>query len=270
MRIARILMGALLGLVVTAAAAQADVLDDIKKRGTLIVGVKADYKPFGFREPSGGIIGLEPDLAADVAKKLGVKLELVPVVSANRMEFLNQGKIDLMIATMSDKADRRKVVQVIEPLYYSDAVNILLKKDAPVKSWADLKGKKLCGTTGAFYNKDIAQQYGPEIASFDGSDKPLLALKNGDCIGYLYDQTFVVGKLTDDDWKGGYHMPLPGIMETPWAIAVKLGETNLQKFMEDIHKEWMKSGRIVELEKKWSVPPTDYAKRTHEKAKSGS
>jgi polar amino acid transport system substrate-binding protein len=270
MRIARMLVGALLGLLVTGAAARADVLDDIKKRGTLIVGVKADYKPFGFREPSGGIIGLEPDLAADVAKKLGVKLELVPVVSANRMEFLNQGKIDLMIATMSDKPDRRKVVQVIEPLYYSDAVNILLKKDAPVKSWADLKGKKLCGTTGAFYNKDVAQQYGPEIASFDGSDKPLLALKNGDCIGYLYDQTFVVGKLTDDDWKGGYHMPLPGIMETPWAIAVKLGETNLQKFMEDIHKEWMKSGRIVELEKKWNVPPTDYAKRTHEKAKSGS
>jgi polar amino acid transport system substrate-binding protein len=270
MQIAKLLIGALLGLAVTGAAARADVLDDIKKRGTLIVGVKADYKPFGFREPSGGIIGLEPDLAADVAKKLGVKLELVPVVSANRMEFLNQGKIDLMIATMSDKPDRRKVVQVIEPLYYSDAVNILLKTDAPVKSWADLKGKKLCGTTGAFYNKDIAQQYGPEIASFDGSDKPLLALKNGDCIGYLYDQTFVVGKLTDDDWKGGYHMPLPGIMETPWAIAVKLGETNLQKFMEDIHKEWMKSGRIVELEKKWNVPPTDYAKRTHEKAKSGS
>jgi polar amino acid transport system substrate-binding protein len=270
MRIARMLIGALLGLLVTGATARGDVLDDIKKRGTLIVGVKADYKPFGFREPSGGIIGLEPDLAADVAKKLGVKLELVPVVSANRMEFLNQGKIDLMIATMSDKVDRRKVVQVIEPLYYSDAVNILLKKDAPVKSWADLKGKKLCGTTGAFYNKDVTQQYGPEIASFDGSDKPLLALKNGDCIGYLYDQTFVVGKLTDDDWKGGYHMPLPGIMETPWAIAVKLGETNLQKFMEDIHKEWMKSGRIVELEKKWNVPPTDYAKRTHEKAKSGS
>lgn len=270
MRIARTLIGAVLGLIAIGTAAQADVLDDIKKRGTLIVGVKADYKPFGFREPSGGIIGIEPDLAGDVAKKLGVKLELVPVVSANRMEFLNQGKIDLMIATMSDNAARRKVVQMIEPLYYSDAVNVLLKKGAPVKSWEDLKGKKLCGTTGAFYNKDIAQKYGPEIASFDGSEKPLLALKNGDCIGYLYDQTFVVGKLTDDDWKGGYEMVLPGIMETPWAMAVKLGEANFQKFMEDTTKEWMKSGRIVELEKKWHVPPTDYAKRMHEKAKGGS
>ncbi len=270
MRIVRVICAGLIGLLAFGAAAQADVLDDIKKRGTLIVGVKPDYKPFGFRDPSGALIGLEPDLAADVAKKLGVKLELVPVLSANRMEFLNQGKIDLMIATMSDKPDRRKVVQVIEPLYYSDAVNILLRKDAPLKSWEDLKGKKLCGTTGAFYNKDIQQKYGPEIAAFDGSEKPLLALKNSDCIGYLYDQTFIVGKLTDPDWKGGYHMPLAGIMETPWAIAVKLGEAKLQKLMEDMHKEWMKSGRIVALEKKWQVPPTDYAKRMHEKAKGGS
>jgi polar amino acid transport system substrate-binding protein len=270
MRITKFIGAGLLGLFALGAAAQADVLDDIKKRGTLIVGVKADYKPFGFRDPSGGIIGLEPDLAADVAKKLGVKLELVPVVSANRMEFLNQGKTDLMIATMSDKPERRKIVQVIEPLYYSDAVNVLLKKDSPVKSWEDLKGKKLCGTTGAFYNKDVAQQYGPEIASFDGSEKPLLALKNGDCIGYLYDQTFIAGKLLDDDWKGGYQMVLPGIMETPWAIAIKPGEAAFQKVLEDLSKEWMKSGRIVELEKKWGVPQTDYAKRMYEKAKSGS
>jgi polar amino acid transport system substrate-binding protein len=253
-----------------AGAAQADVLDDIKKRGKLVVGVKADYKPFGFRDPSGKIIGLEPDLAEDVAKKIGVTLELVPVVSANRMEFLNQGKIDLMIATMSDKPERRKVVQVIEPLYYSDAVNVLQKKGAGIAKWEDLKGRKLCGTTGAFYNKDVAQKYGPEIISFDGSEKPLLALKNGDCVGYLYDQTFIGGKLTEDEWKGGYEMVLAGIMETPWAIAVKTGEAGMQKLMEDLSKEWMKSGRIVELEKKWGVPPTDYAKRTHEAAKKGS
>jgi polar amino acid transport system substrate-binding protein len=120
------IIGGIIGVAIAAAlfasaalvtVASADALEDIKARGALIVGVKADYKPFGFRDPSGAIIGLEPDLAADVASKLGVKLELVPVVSANRMEFLNQGKIDLMIATMSDKPERRKIVQVIEPLY---------------------------------------------------------------------------------------------------------------------------------------------------------
>ena len=91
------------------------MLDDIKKKGTLIVGTKADYRPFGFLDPSGKIVGFEPDLAADVAKRLGVKLELVPVVASNRMQFLQQGKIDLMIATMSDTPERRKIVDIVEP-----------------------------------------------------------------------------------------------------------------------------------------------------------
>ncbi|BBK42629.1 amino acid ABC transporter substrate-binding protein [Allostella vacuolata] len=248
-------------------AAAADVLDRIKERGTLVVGVKTDYKPFGFRDPSGAIIGIEPDMAAEVAKKLGVKLELVSVVSANRMEFLKQGKIDLMIATMSDKPERRKVVQVIEPLYYSDAVNVLLSDKVKVTKWEQLKGAKLCGTTGAFYNKDVASQYGTDIISFDGSEKPLIALKQGNCIGYLYDQTFIAGKLLDDEWKQGYHMPLPGIMETPWAIAVAPGEDRFAKMLSDMTKAWMKSGQIIALEKKWGVKPTDYSERMHKEYK---
>ena len=186
------------------------------------------------------------------------------------MEFLNQGKIDLMIATMSDKPDRRKVVQMIEPLYYSDAATSCCGRTRRSRAGTTSRARSCAAPPAPSTTRTSQQKYGPEIASFDGSEKPLLALKNNDCIGYLYDQTFIAGKLTDDDWKGGYHMPLPGIMETPWAMAVKLGEANFQKFMEDITKEWMKSGRIVELEKKWNVPPTDYAKRMHEKAKSGS
>ena len=63
------------GFSLSVTTAQADVIDDIKKRGVLKVAVKADYKPYGFRDPSGKIIGIEPDLAKDVADKLGVKIE---------------------------------------------------------------------------------------------------------------------------------------------------------------------------------------------------
>ena len=59
--------------------AHADVLDDIKKRGKLVVGVKADYKPWGFRDESGEIVGMEVDLAQNVADTMGVELELVAV-----------------------------------------------------------------------------------------------------------------------------------------------------------------------------------------------
>ncbi|MEM7446486.1 MAG: transporter substrate-binding domain-containing protein, partial [Pseudomonadota bacterium] len=121
----------LLGLGVSAVAlmgaqmAQADVLDDIAERGVLRVGVKADYPPYGFLNEDGDIVGIEPSLAQDVADLLGVDLELVPVVSSNRMQFLEQGQIDLMIATMTDRNDRREVVQIVDPNYYSSGTNVL-------------------------------------------------------------------------------------------------------------------------------------------------
>src|SRR3954463_12377481 len=107
----RILLLAASAFSMLGSAVAADGVDAIKQRGTLNVGVKADYRPFGFRDPTGKIVGIEPDLAADVAKRLGGQMELVPVVSSNRIEFLQQGKVDLLIATLSDKPERRRVVQ---------------------------------------------------------------------------------------------------------------------------------------------------------------
>jgi polar amino acid transport system substrate-binding protein len=251
-------------------ATAADGVDAIKQRGTLVVGVKADYRPFGFRDPSGKIVGIEPDLAADVAKRLGVKLELVPVVSSNRIEFLQQGKVDVLIATMSDKPERRRVVQAIEPLYYSDYVNVLLAKKANIKEWSELKGKPICATSGAWYNKDVARTYGPQIVAFDGSEKPLFAMKQGNCIGYLYDQTFLQGKVLDDEWKADYDLPLKGVLDAPWMMAVATGNSSLQSMLESTTKDWMKMGFIVDEEKKWSITPTEYSKAMHEKYKNAT
>ncbi|RRH95253.1 ABC transporter substrate-binding protein [Mesorhizobium tamadayense] len=257
-------------LAMLTAQASAGKIDDIKARGTLIVGTKADYKPFGFRDPSGGIVGIEPDLAADLAKQLGVKLEFVPVVAANRMEFLKQGKIDLLIATMSDKPERRKVVEAVDPPYYSDSVNVLISNRAKITSWEDLKDKPLCATIGSFYNKSVAEKYGAKIVGLDGSDKPLVALKQGNCVGYLYDQTFIQGKLLDKQWSADYSMPLKGIMETPWIMAVAPGNDDLRDFVSKATIEWMKKGTIVGLEQKWGIKPTDYSKRMHDKYKNQS
>src|SRR5690349_23301490 len=110
---------AIIAAIAAALPAAAQTLDKIKQRGVLSVGTKADYKPFGFRDPSGAIVGFEPDLAKDVADRLHVKVRIEPVVGSNRMQFLQQGKIDLMIATMNDTPERRKIVGIIQPDYYA-------------------------------------------------------------------------------------------------------------------------------------------------------
>ncbi|HUC62995.1 MAG TPA: transporter substrate-binding domain-containing protein [Alphaproteobacteria bacterium] len=249
-----------------ATTAKADVLQEIKARGALIVGVKADYRPFGYRSPSGDIIGFEPDLARDVAKRLGVKIEFVPVVASNRMQFLDQGKIDLMIATMNDTPERHKVVDIVEPDYYASGVNIMVPKSSHYKDWEQLKGKKVCLIQGSFYNKELQEKYGIEPVAFKGTAEAYSALKDGNCVGMAYDDTALYGQVQLPEWKD-YEVPFKSIDVVPWGLAVKLGETNFANFMSKTITDWHKTGFIIKLEKKWGIPPSPYAAEMHEKYK---
>ena len=120
--------------------ARADELQDIKSSGVLVVGVKADYPPFGYLSPTGANIGIEPDLATNLAQRLGVKVQFVSVVASNRIQFLQQGKINLLIATMNDTPAREKIVDIIHPNYYASGYNVLAPKTVKLTDWTQLKG----------------------------------------------------------------------------------------------------------------------------------
>ncbi|CAB1058563.1 ABC transporter, substrate-binding protein (cluster 3, basic aa/glutamine/opines) [Olavius sp. associated proteobacterium Delta 1] len=257
-KLIRILVFSLIAVFMAGQSVQADVVDNIKKRGKLIVGVKADYKPYGFRDTSGKIVGIEPELAQDVADMLGVKLELVPVVASNRMEFLKQGKIDLMIATMTDRADRAKMVFILQPNYYSSGTNVFATKKAGLKDWEDLRGKPVCGIQGAFYNKRTAKEFGASIVAFKGTAEVLNALQQGRCVGFVYDDSFIIAKLQDPKW-ADYEMPLPTMDDAPWGLAVKHGEYRFYGMMSEMIMKWHASGRIIELEMKYDIAPTPFA-----------
>ena len=252
----------------SAYAADNSTMKKILDRGKIVVGVKADYKPWGFRDPSGNIVGMEADMAQDVADALGVELELVPVQSSNRMQFLEQGKIDLMIATMSDRSDRRKVVGIVEPNYYTSGTNVLAAKSTGLKKWDDLQGKPVCGKQGAFYNKAVSQRYGANIVAFVGNAEAKQALKDGRCVAWVYDDSSIMADLASGDWND-YEMPLATEDDNPWGLAVPLAEREslFGRFMSGMIYDWHASGRLIELEKKWGIQPTAYLQKMHEKFK---
>ncbi|HZS85054.1 MAG TPA: transporter substrate-binding domain-containing protein [Stellaceae bacterium] len=265
--LSRILAGALAAASLTiATAAGAQTLEKIHQRGTLVVGVKADYKPFGFRDPSGNIVGFEPDLAKDVADTLGVKLQLEPVVASNRMQFLQQGKIDLMIATMNDTEERRKVVGIVQPDYYASGITVLTAKNSGLKSWNDLKGKSVCAIQGAWYNKVVGEKYGANVIAFKGTAEAQTALLQNNCVGWVYDNTAFPGILSDTATWGNYATPLPVIEEEPWGLAVPLPELDKEygRFMSGMIYHWHVSGKIIELEKKWGMPASPWAAKMHD------
>ncbi|MBI5122093.1 MAG: transporter substrate-binding domain-containing protein [Rhodospirillales bacterium] len=245
----------------TVVPAMAGTFDKIKERGKLVVGVKSDYKPWGFIDAAGNLAGMEIDMAHDVAHRLGVKLELIPVQTANRIEFLQQGKIDLIIATMSDNPKRRETVGIIEPLYYAGGTNALLRKGVGVSSWQDVRGKKLCGTQGAYYNKRVAELYGAEIIAFAGNPEAMNALLGGNCIGFVQDSTFIGSTLASGDAKwADFEMTLPTEDEQGWGIAVPLAELNgpYGDFMRKVVTDWHRSGKLIDIERKWGIKASPF------------
>ncbi|MEO1192735.1 MAG: transporter substrate-binding domain-containing protein [Pseudomonadota bacterium] len=238
----------------------------VMERGTLIAGVKADYKPWGYRDTDGSIIGMEADMAADVAAKMGVDLELVAVVASNRMQFLEQGQIDLLIATMTDRPDRREIVGIVGPNYYTSGTNIMSPKALGLTEWSQLEGKPVCGVQAAFYNKIVEDRYGAEIVAFAGTAEAKQALRDRKCIAFLYDDSSIGSDLASGNWDD-FEMPLASEDDSPWALAVPKSEQNcvFGNFMSGIQYNWHRDGALIALEQKWGIKPTAYLEAMSER-----
>ncbi len=254
----------LLGSAGASAECTNDVWNKVMDRGKLVVGVKADYKPWGYRDESGNIVGMEVDMAQLVADAMGVDLETVAVQSSNRMQFLEQGKIDMMIATMSDRPDRRKIVGITQPNYYTSGTNVMSPAALSLTEWADLRGKPVCGKQGAFYNKIVSERYGAEIVAFTGNAEAKQALRDKKCIAWVYDDSSIMSDLSSGNWND-FEMPLASEDDNPWGLAVPLGEKDcvFGNFMSGMTYNWHQSGKLIELEKKWGIQATKYLVDQH-------
>lgn len=244
---------------VATAACTNDVWKKVMERGKVVIGVKADYKPWGFRDENGNLVGMEIDMANDVAAKMGVEVELVPVQSSNRMQFLEQGKIDMMIATMSDREDRRKIVGIPGPNYYTSGTNIMAPKALKITKWEDLRGKPVCGKQGAFYNKIVEERYGVKVVAFTGNAEAKQALRDRKCVAWVYDDSSIGSDLASGNWDE-FEMPLNSEDDNPWGLAVPLAEKEcvFGNFMSGVQYNWHRDGTLIELEKKWGIKPTAY------------
>lgn len=240
----------------------------IMERGKIVVGVKADYKPWGFRDTDGNVIGMEVDMAEDVARAMNVELELVPVVSSNRMQFLEQGQIDLMIATMTDRPDRREIVGIVGPNYYTSGTNVMAPKALGFTEWSDLSGKPVCGIQGAFYNKIVEERYDIEVVAFSGTAEAKQALRDKKCVAFVYDDTSIGSDIASGNWDD-FEMPLASEDDAPWGLAVPKAEEDciFGNFMSGMQYNWHSDGTLIALEEKWGIKPTAYLVNMNERMK---
>lgn len=243
--------------------AQADTFNKAISEGKLVVGVKTDYIPWGMRDSNGGIVGYEIDIIKDLAQQISKKagkplaVELVPVTTPNRMDFLQQGRVDVVIATMSISPERQKLIGFITPAYYSSGASVLAKKDSGINGWASVKGKTLCSIQGGWYVKDPGQSNGAEVLTFKGVPEIETALLAGRCAGWLYDTSALVSKKISEPQKwADYALTAPDYGDAPWAIGIRKEDTDapLGRALTDGVIEMHRTGRFLAILKKWNMP----------------
>ncbi len=240
--------------------AESSRLELIQQRGKLIVGVKADYQPWGMMNASGRLIGIEPDLARNLAHQLGVKLQLVAVTSSNRLQKVESGAVDLLLATLSDTPARRQLSGLLEPNYYSSGVNILLPRQSAITSWDSLRGRQICLSNGAFFNRTLIQRHLINPVIFKGTRDTLLALEAGRCEGWVYDDVALQRLKQDDPRWQNYYLPLSPIMVQPWAAAVSRAERNSSwgLLVSDIMIDWHRNGELSNIVAAWGLSTDGY------------
>ncbi|MDB5766492.1 MAG: Twin-arginine translocation pathway signal [Collimonas fungivorans] len=136
--------------------ARADALDDIVKSGVLKVAVPQDFPPFGSVTSDLKPQGLDIDVATLIAKKMGVKIELIPVTSANRVPYLQTKKVDLIISSLGKNPEREKVIAFSDA--YAPFYNgVFGGADQKVSSAADLAGKTVGVTRGAVEDLELTK-----------------------------------------------------------------------------------------------------------------
>lgn len=231
-------------------------VQEIADKGELRVGVKADVPNFGLQDAATGeFSGMEIDLAYELAERMGLSKDDVvfeAVTAKTRGPLLDNGQLDVVIATFTIKPERLEQWNFSDP-YYQDEVGLLVKKDAGIESLADLDGKVIGVAQGATSRDAVqveADALGIDVEFLEFATYPEInaALESGRVDAFSVDKSILSGYLTDDS------VILPdGFSPQDYGIATKLGTDEFRDFINEMLSDMKASGEMDALLEKWNL-----------------
>jgi polar amino acid transport system substrate-binding protein len=244
-----------LSLAVAAPAAFAQAaLDHIVAKKTIQIAVPTDFPPYGFVGIDLKPQGLDVDMAQLIAARLGVKVELVPVTSGNRIPYLQTRKADLVISTLGKNAEREKVID-FSAAYSPFFQAVFAAKSLPVKGVADLAGKSVAVTRGAIEDMELTKvaPASADIKRFEDN--------NGTVSAFVSGQTQVIA--TGASVAGTMMARNPALnaeykftlKDSPNFIGIAKGEDKLRAKVNEIIAAAKAAGELDKLAQKWLSRP---------------
>jgi glutamate transport system substrate-binding protein len=218
----------------------------LKQAGTVKVGTKFDQPLFGLKNLEGKPEGFDVEIAKLIAGEMGIapdKIQWVETVSANREPFIQQGKVDYVVATYTINDERKKVVDFAGP-YYEAGQDIMVTKGNPegIAGPDDLAGKKVCSVTGSTPAENIRENYPQaDLTEFDVYSKCAEALKNKQVQAVTTDNVILLGLISKDP--EAFELVGKPFTKEPYGIGVKKGDTEFRNFINDTLEKIQQDGR---------------------------
>jgi len=235
--------------------AQESAYDIVKKRGTLVAGVKNDYPPFGFVDAEGKWVGIEADMSKYIADKLGVALKMEPVTSRTRIPLLVNGNIDL-IMNINPTRERAKVVDFTRP-WFQDGSTLLVYRGSGIQSVKDVAAPRKTGAAQGSANaaQVLALQPKADIVYFQEYPQGFLALKQKR-IDSLTAGTITLLQLAKNSPE--LEVLSPPFNPDPSAIGVRYNDSKWRLAIEEIIMDAWADGTIAKLHEKFVGSPVTF------------
>jgi glutamate transport system substrate-binding protein len=225
------------------------MMERIAERGTIRIGVKKDQPGIGFQEPGADAPGgFDIEMAEIVAAKLGIEpdgIEWVETVSKNREPFLQNGTVDLVIASYSITDERQEVVGQAGPYYVTGQQLLVREEDKDdITGPKELDGRKVCSVTGSTSIKTVSEEYGADPAPFATYSECVQQLLNGQVDAVTTDGAILLGYAAQQPDE--LEVVGPEFSEERYGIGYPKKNPEMCEFLSDSIRESFEDGKWAE------------------------
>lgn len=221
-------------------------MQKLSDKQSIRIGAALDKPHFGVRGLNGEMQGFDIEMARIIAGKLGIApddIEFVETTSSNREPFIDQGKVDIVIATYTINDERKQVVSFAGP-YLTAGQALLIGDNSPddITDIDSAAGHEVCSVTGSTGYENIRENYPDvKIVGFDTYSKCGDALENGQVDAVTADNTTLTGLISDHQ-KQGFDIAGPRFSEEPYGIGLSHNDRQFRLWLDDILQESFDNG----------------------------
>ena len=238
----------------TVSAAKADALDDIMKAKVIKVAVPQDFAPFGSAGPDLKPVGYDIDMANLIGKELGVKVEIIPVTSANRIPYLQTKKAHIVISSLGKNPEREKVID-FSVAYAPFFSGVYGTKEIAVGKVEELAGKTIGATRGAIEEQEVSKAVpsSTTVKRYEDNNATISAFISGQ-VDLIATGNTVAASIAS---KAPARAPALKfvIKDSPCYVGMNKGEPELLAKVNEIIAKAKETGALAKFSETWLKAP---------------